>query len=177
MNGLILHKIFSRLGRLDRKMADLDQAVQDTITLLQGLPDIMKQAISAAVTAANLGDNAALQAALQHQQNVADQLEQGISAFNTAFNPSPVDTSSPSPVISIPTGAPAPSPIVVTDSTGSPVNGAVTTDQALAGSQPGDIGHPDTSVADSGGVPTSGPGINSDQLTAAPALTEPGTVF
>lgn len=176
--SLILHKIFARLGRLDRKMADLDQAVQDTITLLQGLPNIMKQAISAAVTAANAGDAAQLQAALQHQQNVADQLEQGIAAFNAAFNPAPPASDAPSPVISIPpANAPAPSPIVVTDSSGAPVNGALTPDQAISGSQPGDIGHPDTPVVDVNGVPTSGPGVNVDTLTGTPAVGEPGTVF
>lgn len=172
----MLYKIFARLGRLERKMVDLDTAVNDTLELLGGLPDQMKQAISAAVTAANLGDIAQLQAALQHQQNVADQLEQGVAAFKAAFNAdtAPVTTE---PITIPPSGAPMPGPVVVTDSTGTPVNGAPTSEQSLAGSQPGDNGHPDTPVVDVNGVPTSGPGVNSDQLTAAPALTEPGTVF
>lgn len=167
--SLILYKIFARLGRMDRKMADLDTAVNDVITLLEGLPDQMKQAISSAVTAANAGDAAQLQASLQHQQNVADQLEQGVAAFKAAFN---ADTTPvvAEPIAIPPAGAPAPDPIVVTDSTGAPVNGALTPQQAVGNGNP----IPDPVGQTNGTEPGV---INSDTLTPTPAVGESGTVF
>ena len=86
-------------------MADLDQALQDVLNEIGQLPGLITQAVQAAVTAANGGDAAQLQAALQHQQNVADSLEQGVAAIQAAFN---VPAPAPAAPISIPpAGAPA----------------------------------------------------------------------
>jgi protein-disulfide isomerase len=125
----LLCKILQETRRNGKKMADLDQALQDVLNEIGQLPGLITQAVQAAVTAANGGDAAQLQAALQHQQNVADSLEQGVAAIQAAFN---VPAPAPAAPISIPpAGAPAPNPVVVTDSSGTPVNGPLTPDPTI----------------------------------------------
>lgn len=152
-----LYFILKQLERLDRKMSTLDEADADILAAIGQLPALLAQAVANAVAAANNGDAAALQAALQHQQNVADSLEQGVADLHAAFD-APAPDPTQAPVISNPTGAPPPQdisgnpePIVVTDSNGNsvaPVPASPETTSAATANVPAQDIPSDTPIGD-----------------------------
>ena len=147
-NGSILMHILYKLARLDRKMATLDQASQDMLSAITALPALITQAVNDAVAAANSGNSAALQAALQDQQSVADALEKGVTDLNAAV--AAADPGAPVVTPTVVTPPVVPAPAVTTPVTTGSSDPNLTTGQD---NTPGPVGVTDAASAAQAGIP------------------------